>query len=344
MALSNPYIDSLFAFLYCLLNNSTQTISLYFLSGELQLISPLDWETKGSYTLNITAKDSGSPPKQSSMLLTVIVTDTIDSKPYFVNPRMTYRVIESTPANKTIFTIKATDTDLNDTLIYNITSAYPQNIFHVNNMTGDVSLVKPLDREFQDLYTIYFQAIDSVGLKSTERGLEVSLIVLDFNDNAPTFLSTVCRIDVTDETPDNSMIYIVSATDADLNDNSDVRYSLSANMTDILTVNSTRGIIRKSGDFKPLTFQNGTNFVITARDNGNPRLSTTLNCVLNVINIGTDAPRFSKPLYELSLNESIPVGTSIGNYRATMSDGSSSVLSYALFGGQGLFEVNDQVC
>lgn len=278
------------------------------------------------------------------MSLTVHVADTIDSKPYFDSSELALSIAENVPVNTTIFTVQAKDSDLDDTLTYNITyTSSQEDLFQINRTTGEVSLVQPLDRELRDFYTLYIQATDRAGLQSASDGLEVSLTVSDTNDNAPLFLNTDCRIEVTDETPDNSIIYIVSATDRDLGTNGEVSYTLSSNVGHLLLLNSSRGIIRKYGNLKPYVWESVI-FSVTAFDKGGDHpLSTVLWCGLNVINVGAGAPKFQQPTFKISVKESVENGSVIGDFPATMETGNDSQILYELYGGQGLFEVNETV-
>lgn len=67
----------------------------------------LDYETRSSYTLNVTASDNGIPNKLSSYsLINVTVLDSNDNRPMFDKRIYQFNVTENTPKS-IIGTLKA---------------------------------------------------------------------------------------------------------------------------------------------------------------------------------------------------------------------------------------------
>ena len=54
-------------------------------TGEVLLVSPLDYETTQEYILTLTATDRAVPPLTTSVILNITVTDYNDNSPVFVD-------------------------------------------------------------------------------------------------------------------------------------------------------------------------------------------------------------------------------------------------------------------
>lgn len=73
----NGYVE------YSLENDTNLPFTLGPVDGLLRVSGPLDREQRSNYTLEITAKDRGEPPRSSSTTVTVIVLDENDNSPIF---------------------------------------------------------------------------------------------------------------------------------------------------------------------------------------------------------------------------------------------------------------------
>lgn len=60
--------------------------------GLLRVSGPLDREQRSNYTLNVTARDRGEPPRSSTTTVTVMLLDENDNSPVF-EPRQYYATI-----------------------------------------------------------------------------------------------------------------------------------------------------------------------------------------------------------------------------------------------------------
>lgn len=103
----------------------------------LKTSGALDRETTPSYTLVLTATDSGTTPLASMVTCTVTVTDINDETPVFgVSQAVTFP--ENTPTTTVIDTITATDADIgaNARLTYLIESGDVDGVFVIDSDTG----------------------------------------------------------------------------------------------------------------------------------------------------------------------------------------------------------------
>ena len=103
----------------------------------LKTSGALDRETTPSYTLVLTATDSGTTPLASMVTCTVTVTDINDETPVFGAPQaVTFP--ENTATTTAIDTITATDADIgaNARLTYLIESGDVDGVFVIDSDTG----------------------------------------------------------------------------------------------------------------------------------------------------------------------------------------------------------------
>ena len=155
------------------------------------MISELDRERQSLFSFVDTASYKGSPPLSSTIVIYITVQDAIDSPPYFWLLIQNVDVRENATVRSIIFMVDDLD-----------------------RRTGDVTLLKLLDRETESFYQLKFEANDSVGLMSDNDGLTVELNVIDFNDrsservkvlatnkDAPKFLKIVYNVNVSENNP-----------------------------------------------------------------------------------------------------------------------------------------------
>uniref|UniRef100_A0A3Q1HRG8 Cadherin domain-containing protein n=1 Tax=Acanthochromis polyacanthus TaxID=80966 RepID=A0A3Q1HRG8_9TELE len=129
-------------------------------SGWLLIYSPLDRETTDHYTLNITVYDLGIPQKSSSRLLDVKILDANDNSPRFLQDSYSVEISESTPVGTEIIQVDSTDKDQGDNgnVKYSILGGTDH--FAINELTGVVTVTKPLDRELHPVHVLKITARD----------------------------------------------------------------------------------------------------------------------------------------------------------------------------------------
>ena len=200
-------------------NASKDMFSIDASTNQLVLNSQLDYETASQFLLIIEARSMSNGIRLSSFLLVnIIVMDANDNPPQFA-PIPRQLVSETTPTERVLFTVEATDADSgqNAEITYVITQGNTGSAFEIDTMTGSVSLVEDLDREEISSYNLTIRAIDA-GSPSMKNHITVFIEVTDVNDNPPIFSQGNFSISVF-ESPhtiiDDSIIQIV-AEDADV--------------------------------------------------------------------------------------------------------------------------------
>lgn len=114
-------------------------------TGELRLMSSLDYENCSSYTLVIHARDSDDTGNVKFAIFTVYVSvlDLNDNAPTFSEPLYEVDIDEDAAFGSIVFTFFAPDPDdgLNGLVSYSIISSnYSSEFWSLNSSTGELTI------------------------------------------------------------------------------------------------------------------------------------------------------------------------------------------------------------
>lgn len=253
--------------------------------------------------------------------------------------RTTYRVeiYENIPVASIITTVRAADTNSDHTqdITYSIIAPVNQTTFKIDPTLGSITTLKPLDREVQPSYHLVIEAKNRDMLdKQLSSTAVINIIVLDENDNMPTFTQRSYDAKVYEESASSTLVIRLYAYDLDEGQNGDLHYSIVAGNVD--------GAFR----IDPLSGEVFTNLIldheirsfyklrIEATDNGeNRRLSTTTTLNIYVLDVNDNAPLFMQNNYTLWVLENVPVGSVVSRLNARDADSeNNSKLTYSIQG------------
>uniref|UniRef100_A0A3B5R458 Si:ch73-379j16.2 n=1 Tax=Xiphophorus maculatus TaxID=8083 RepID=A0A3B5R458_XIPMA len=180
-----------------------------------------------------------------------------------------------------------------------------------------------LDRETISYYNISITASDC-GEPSLSTVKTLIIQVSDVNDNTPVFLQNPLELYLMENNAPGETIFSVSALDNDLNENAVLSYRKDP----IFEVNQNNGALYKSLDREQ---KDKHELVVTAVDGGKPPKSGKLNININVLDINDNRPVFSQEIYQLSIKENIPLGTTVFRMNATdVDEGVNGEIEYNL--------------
>uniref|UniRef100_A0A8C9Z9J3 Cadherin domain-containing protein n=1 Tax=Sander lucioperca TaxID=283035 RepID=A0A8C9Z9J3_SANLU len=124
----------------------------------------------------------------------------------------------------------------------------PVGLFTMDRSTGNLYLTQPLDREEKDSYMVTHAVAE--GSENAEAPMDITVKVIDQNDNKPTFNQSTFLGEVAEASPKGTVIKVV-ATDIDQpnTDNSDIRYRLISQEPTLpsdfmFVINPVTGVIR----------------------------------------------------------------------------------------------------
>nr|KAF6448310.1 hypothetical protein HJG63_014988 [Rousettus aegyptiacus] len=299
--------------------NSNDHFSLDVRSGadgnkypELVLERALDREEEAVHHLVLMALDAGDPVRSGTSRIRVMVLDVNDNAPVFTQPEYRVSVPENVPVGTRILTVTATDADEG----HNAQVAYFQDetpgesseVFEVKSISGEITIRKSLDYEAAKFHEIDIEAQDGPGLLTRTK---VIVTVLDVNDNAPEFYMTSATSSISEDSPPGTIIALFNVHDRDSGQNAFLTCSLPENLPFKLersVDNYHRLVTTRALDREQFSSYNIT---VTAKDGGNPSLSTDAHVLLQVADINDNPPMFPHTSYSAYIPENNPRGASI---------------------------------
>ncbi|XP_060531934.1 cadherin-related tumor suppressor [Cylas formicarius] len=284
-------------------------------------------------TLEAIVSDNGIQKLRDKVKVNIYVTDVNDNPPKFLRVPYKVQIPELSLAGSQVLRLYTSDADesLNGDVYYSILSGNEDRRFEIEDATGQIILARPLDRETTPKYTLTIQARDAGLSKQLTATTTVVVDVLDENDNAPEFTQSEVQISISEITPVNTEVMHFRASDADLGVNNEVVYSITAgNRKDTFHMDSISGILYLH---KPLDYEELSAYQlnITASDNGNPRLSTTILFAITVEDANDNPPSFLSTAIVRQFPEGMPVRTPIVTVTADDPDsGLNGKVTYAI--------------
>ncbi|KRY19013.1 Protein dachsous [Trichinella patagoniensis] len=307
-------------------------------TGEITVSKYLDHEERSVILLNIQAV-LGYPPSYNHSQVQVIVEDINDNAPLFDQSYAEISVMEDHEVGIALYTAKATDRDsgLNGQIRYRL-SVNPENTFMIHPVSGEIRLNhnRAFDYEKRKNYTLVITAQDG-GIPSFTTEMTLLIFVLDANDHSPEFLQKIYRSAVYENAPLMTKIFQLKAIDLDHGANSQIMFKIDPNQETALNqtleyfdVYADSGwiYVRKTLDREMIP---EFSFVVTVRDNGEPKRSSTATVFIKILDVNDNAPIFESAAYEFSVEENQPKGTFVGQVVAHDADfGLNGTVRYRL--------------
>ena len=150
----------------------------------------------------------------------VTVTNADDEPPVFESNN-TFTVAENDPSkvDQVVFTVVADNTDQVDpdsTIVYGLSGGSVGDVFEIDSTTGEVTLLRVLDREAPGESTFLLLATATETSNDLTSVQEIEVVVEDKNDHAPSFEDSTLRGFVDENSPVDTVVMQVVAGDEDL--------------------------------------------------------------------------------------------------------------------------------
>lgn len=140
-------------------------------SGVVRVAKNLNFERKSLYTITVRAEDcagdtdGGAEVRFDTARLSITITDINDNPPTFLDsPYLAYIMENVIPPNGGyVITVRAYDADsppFNSQVRYFLKEG-DTDYFKINASTGEISLLRALDRELQEEYILTLVAMDT---------------------------------------------------------------------------------------------------------------------------------------------------------------------------------------
>ncbi|KAG8134953.1 hypothetical protein E2320_008022 [Naja naja] len=202
----------------------------------------LDYEQQVQHHLIALVTDHGVPQHNATISVYISVMDLNDNHPCFSQDLLHFKVLERQSAGTLVASIFAKDLDSgnNGIVLYSLSSERIHKIgsiahhiiaqdpdqgiylfssnedrgFLIDKATGVLTTAFALDREYQEYYNLRVVALDN-GSPTLSATQNLTVIVLDVNDEAPTFTKTIYEASVWENRAPGVFVIKVEAIDKD---------------------------------------------------------------------------------------------------------------------------------
>lgn len=254
-------------------------------------------------------------------------------------------ILETTPVNSTIAQLTAIDSDagFNGKMVFVISSGNEESCFDIDTETGLLLVLSPLDHERTSFYVLNITVYDlGTPQKSTWKLLAVN--VLDANDNAPTFLQGTYLITISEDVRMGTTVAVLTANDADTNDNGRVKYSFLAH-SDKFAINSVTGEVVVTAT---LDREREPQYILKVEAIDQPQkghqLFAIADLVISLEDVNDNSPYCIPVLNKMNVPEDFPLGAILLFLEAFDPDiTSEGELTYSLLSdnNENMFHLNE---
>lgn len=202
---------------FSFLEGDTTGVFMVSHNGYITVIGKLDYRVKNQYKLVVEVKDHGTPSLMSSITLTIDVSKAADltNRPQFAKHHHTISCVDEGTTNLNLLTVKAINSNpiATTTLTYSLSGNSDDRVpFRLNDQTGVVSLVTPLDYETKKHHNFLVTASNNEGLQDVAT---ISVCVNDVDDNRPVFAHSMINVNVSENENVGLVVAKLTVVDAD---------------------------------------------------------------------------------------------------------------------------------
>ncbi|XP_067828518.1 cadherin-23-like isoform X2 [Heptranchias perlo] len=324
---------------YMILSGSERKFAIDESTGLITTVDNLDYETRTSYLMNVSATDQAPPYNRGYCTVYITLLNELDEPVQFTNASYNATLPENVATGTEVVQIQARSADNMNLITYRFdpdTSAQTLSLFQINRVTGVITVRGQVDREKGDYYLITVIADDGGPRKDST----VAIITIeDENDNSPVFDATSdTSVEVQEDAATGKRVAVVFAQDLDAKKNGQVNFTILSGNTNgafrISTTNRSRGEIYLA---RRLDREQIDRYVLTiqAFDNGLPPRRTDHVIIVTIVDVNDNAPVITAPdSNNISIYENVGGGTAVTRVRATdMDTGINAVLYYYITQG-----------
>ncbi|KAM4621717.1 protocadherin gamma-C5-like [Polymixia lowei] len=262
----------------------------------------------------------------------VEIQDINDNSPSFPSKDVTLEIAESTVAGARFPLESAQDLDVgsNSVRSYSLSKDDCCSL-KIKDVSGgrkvpELVLAKSLDREKKAVHQLLLTALDG-GNPVRSGTSQITIKVLDNNDNFPVFEKNVYKISISENTIEGTSIVKPIAKDIDEGPNGEIEYSFGTHtpnaVLSVFDIDSLSGIIILKGK---LDFEAVANYEIdvSAKDKGTPRMEGHCTIQVEVLDENDNAPEIVLTSQPSPVREDAPTGTVVALISARDRDSSDN--------------------
>ncbi|XP_066572831.1 protocadherin gamma-A6 isoform X18 [Amia ocellicauda] len=176
---------------------------------------------------------------------------------------------------------------------------------------SELVLEKELDRERQSEVTLLLTATDG-GTPQRSGTAVIQITVLDANDNIPVFSQAVYKVSLPENSPLDTVVLRVSATDEDDGANGDVTYEfsrISNKAANLFAIDHKTGEIKVTG---PVDFEEASFYDIRIEAKDGSGLASQTKVIIEVMDINDNTPVILLKSFSNPIPENAVPGTEVG--------------------------------
>ena len=307
-------------------------------TGFVRLNGSLDHRVKNRYELLIKGEDRGTPQTlHSNISITIhVYKANVDFNVLVFNQSYYHVCVNEAESNSNFITVRAINQNpiIGTNITYTFATSTPAeitSIFTLDEATGALSSTNALDYEKRTSFEIVVVATNNEGYRDT---IVVDVCVNDINDNPYTFKEHDVMLNLTESTPNNTIIYRFLVVDNDTIDAGS--RSFVVNNAVIRVDNHGFVYLNQHLDYE--TVKQHTS-IVTVRYLSNYDDNATLT--INVMDWNDHHPAFNQSMVSFTVQETASLNHVVGTVQAGDLDQTepNNARSYELISSSDLFNV-----
>ncbi|XP_059202756.1 protocadherin gamma-A11-like [Centropristis striata] len=244
--------------------------------------------------------------------LSLHIQDVNDNSPKFRESLIEMEIRESAEKGNRFSIEEAHDADIGQNAVQRYSLQKNDNfILSVDSNKVELVLENKLDREKQKEMNLLLTALDG-GSPQRSGTVVIHVTVLDANDNAPVFSQAVYKASLPENSPPDTIVITVSATDADEGVNGDVTFyfgHFSDDDVNVFTIDPKTGQIRVNN---VIDFEESSSYEMRVQAKDGLGLTSYAKVIIDVTDINDNAPVINLNSLTNPIPENVSPGTEVG--------------------------------
>ncbi|XP_059202440.1 protocadherin gamma-A11-like [Centropristis striata] len=240
------------------------------------------------------------------------IQDVNDNSPKFRESLIEMEIWESAEKGNRFSIEEAHDADIGQNAVQRYSLQKNDNfILSVDSNKVELVLENKLDREKQKEINLLLTALDG-GSPQRSGTVVIHVTVLDANDNAPVFSQAVYKASLPENSPPDTIVITVSATDADEGVNGDVTFyfgHFSDDDVNVFTIDPKTGQIRVNN---VIDFEESSSYEMRVQAKDGLGLTSYAKVIIDVTDINDNAPVINLNSLTNPIAENVSPGTEVG--------------------------------
>uniref|UniRef100_UPI0037E90B7B protocadherin gamma-A11-like n=1 Tax=Semicossyphus pulcher TaxID=241346 RepID=UPI0037E90B7B len=243
---------------------------------------------------------------------TLHIQDINDNSPQFNEESINIEIRESADRGARFVIEEAHDADVGQNSVQQYSLEKNENfILAADGKNIELVLDKELDREKQKELNLLLTALDG-GSPQRSGTVVIHVTVLDANDNAPVFSQAVYKASLPENSPLDTVVVTVSASDADEGINGDVTYDfghVSEDVKKVFRIDRKNGKITVNG---VIDFENVNTYDLRIKAKDGLGLSSYTKVTIDVTDVNDNTPVIYVKSLANPVPENVSPGTEVG--------------------------------